>query len=431
MAKNQASRVLSTRAIDVMKPESILVDSGENTGLRVKCGKTGVKTFIYRYKSPITLKLVQVKIGNYPETSLAEARLRLQALKGLRRQGRCPRTESIREKEEHDRKRKELRKRQEERSFTVEKMIEFYLSEKIEDRKGSNGEVVPGSRKPKGQAEARRTLYRDVVSQIGDVPASSVSRKSVVDLVMNIVNRGANVQAGYVLRELRAAYEYAIAMGKLDNSNYNPAALAAMSLRQAKVRLSPKKGKRVLNDDELSRLLEWLPQSSYTPTQKNVLRLTLWTGCRTGEICGSSWDDFDLSRGILHIRESKTGISRNVQLPNQAQRFLEVLRLTTGKYPFPSQKTGKPIQQKQLTEQAWRMRRNRTMIDLPRWTPHDLRRSVRTGLARLGCPSEVAEAILGHTQLGVVGIYDLYSYDKESREWLQKWADHLDGLLAG
>lgn len=74
------------------------------------------------------------------------------------------------------------------------------------------------------------------------------------------------------------------------------------------------------------------------------------------------------------------------------------------------------------------MRQKDTFIDLPKWTPHDLRRSVRTGLARMGCPSEVGEAILGHARAGIEGTYDLHSYEPECRLWLQKWCDHLDRL---
>jgi integrase len=68
------------------------------------------------------------------------------------------------------------------------------------------------------------------------------------------------------------------------------------------------------------------------------------------------------------------------------------------------------------------------MRDIPHWTPHDLRRTVRTRLSRLQCPNEVAEAVLGHTRGGVEGIYNLYKYDAECRKWLQVWADYLDSL---
>ena len=56
---------LSSLSIKSMKPDDkTKVDCGENTGLRIKCSKTGIKTFFYRYESPVTGKLAQIKIGN-------------------------------------------------------------------------------------------------------------------------------------------------------------------------------------------------------------------------------------------------------------------------------------------------------------------------------------------------------------------------------
>ncbi len=82
---------LNSRKIAAMKPvKAILADVGENRGLRVTCGNAGTKTFFYRYTSPVSNKLIQVKIGNFPTTSLAEARLQLHELKELRKSGRCP-----------------------------------------------------------------------------------------------------------------------------------------------------------------------------------------------------------------------------------------------------------------------------------------------------------------------------------------------------
>ncbi|WP_029133484.1 tyrosine-type recombinase/integrase [Sedimenticola selenatireducens] len=436
MATVQNTKPLSSRTVETMKPgDKIKADKGENIGLRVKCGATGLKTFFYRYTSPITSKLVQVKIGNFPETSLAEARLKLQELKQIRRQGRCPATEAKEEKRQKQQEREqdqelELGQRSSvEKSFTVEKLVELYLTQYIEDRKSPSGKVIAGARKPKGQSETRRTLYGDVIPKLGEMAANTVTRKAVVDMVMAIVKRGANVQAGNVLRELTAAYEFAIGLGYFSDEFANPALLAKSGLRQAKVKLTHQRGKRVLSDTELATLLKWLPGADYTATQKNVLRFTLWTGCRTGEVCNAAWQDIDLEKQTFHIRESKTGTERYVQLPRQAVEFLTALRMTTGDYLFPSQKTKLPIQQKQLTEQAWRMRQADTMIKIPTWTPHDLRRSVRTGLSRLQCPNEVAEAALGHSRKGIEGTYDLHRYEAECRQWLQKWADHLDSLI--
>ena len=52
-------------------------------------------------------------------------------------------------------------------------------------------------------------------------------------------------------------------------------------------------------------------------------------------------------------------------------------------------------------------------LDIPDWLLHDLRRTVRTGLAKLGCPKEVGESILGYSRSGIEGTYDLYSYESE------------------
>lgn len=422
MAGKQEGKPLSFKAVEMMKPgDKDKADIGENRGLRVSCGATGVKSFFYRYTSPLTGKLAQIKIGNFPQTSLAAARLKLHELKLLRQEGRCPATELKQDKlqcaiEAEQAKIPEL---------TIQGLVELYLTERIEDRKTKDGKVIPGARKPKGQAEVRRTLYGDAVKSLGTRNAAEITRQDVINLINGIVARGATVQAGNVLRELSLAYEFAIGLGRFDDSFANPALLAKSSLRQTRIKLTNGRGTRVLSEDELAKFLKWLPGSAYTPTIKNVLRLTLWTGCRTGEVCNMAWKDVDLEKGTIHLRETKTGVERYVQLSDQAIDFLKVLRLTSDKYLFPSQATKKPIQQKYLTENSWRLRESAQMLDIPHWTPHDLRRTVRTGLSRLQCPNEVAEAILGHTRGGVEGIYNLYKYDAECRKWLQLWADYL------
>ena len=315
MVTLQNTKPLSARTVEAMKPgDKDKADIGENKGLRVTCGASGVKTFFYRYTSPITSKLVQVKIGNFPEVSLAEARLKLQELKQIRRQGRCPGSE-VRELEKREKEQQKELAESAEKLFTVEDLVELYLTQYIEDRKSPRGKIIAGARKPKGQSETRRTLYGDVIPKLGEMPANDITRKQVVDMIMAIVQRGANVQAGNVLRELSAAYEFAIGLGYFSDEFANPAILAKASLRQAKVKLTHQRGKRVLSDAELATLLKWLPGADYTATQKNVLRFTLWTGCRTGEVCNAAWQDIDLEKQTFHIRESKTEVERYVRIP--------------------------------------------------------------------------------------------------------------------
>lgn len=422
-------------------------DIGENTGLRVTCGSTGTRTFYYRYMSPESGRLTQVKIGNYPDIGLAQARVELARLKAIRKSGVCPKAESVRAQLLEREQAAEVHRQAAEAAFTLKDLVDLYLTEIIEDRMVTDSKTgakrrIAGARKPKGQDEVRRTLYGDAVRVLGERVASEVSRQDVLNMIKGILDRGANVQAGVCLRELSAAYEYAIGMGRLKEDFANPALLAKASLKVAKVRLTSVRGKRVLSDKELKQVLAWLPGSGFSPTQRNVMRFTLWTGCRTGEVCLAKWADIDLEKATWHMRDSKNGAERYVQLPLQAVEFLRQLKLNTTVYLFPSSRTGEPIQQKSLSETKWHLKnpeqvQNRRVYRpeqlwlsiIPDWSPHDLRRTVRTGLSRLGCRSEVAEAVLGHSRKGVEGTYDLHTYEPECREWLQRWADHLDTLL--
>ena len=71
----------------------------------------------------------------------------------------------------------------------------------------------------------------------------------------------------------------------------------------------------------------------------------------------------------------------------------------------------------------------RLRLTVTHWAPHDLRRTVRTALAAIGCPDQVAESVLGHMQPGIKGIYNVHQYDRERREWLKR-IDERWGLLA-
>ena len=54
---NSTKKALTAIRINALKPNKTLVDIGENSGLRVICGTKGIKTFFYRYRSPIDNKL--------------------------------------------------------------------------------------------------------------------------------------------------------------------------------------------------------------------------------------------------------------------------------------------------------------------------------------------------------------------------------------
>ena len=63
------------------------------------------------------------------------------------------------------------------------------------------------------------------------------------------------------------------------------------------------------------------------------------------------------------------------------------------------------------------------------WNFHDIRRTVRTKLAELGVPEEVAERVLNHTPEKLVRTYNRHRYRGEIRDALEKWGRHLAEIV--
>jgi hypothetical protein len=56
---------------------------------------------------------------------------------------------------------------------------------------------------------------------------------------------------------------------------------------------------------------------------------------------------------------------------------------------------------------------------------HDLRRTMRTGLAKLGVAPHIAERVLNHFKGGVEAIYDRHRYEHEIATALAIWSEHV------
>jgi integrase len=75
-----------------------------------------------------------------------------------------------------------------------------------------------------------------------------------------------------------------------------------------------------------------------------------------------------------------------------------------------------------------------TAAPLVPWTVHDLRRTVATGLQRLGVRLEVTEAVLNHisgSRGGIAGVYQRHDWAAEKRAALEAWAAHVTAVVAG
>ena len=66
------------------------------------------------------------------------------------------------------------------------------------------------------------------------------------------------------------------------------------------------------------------------------------------------------------------------------------------------------------------------------WALHDVRRTMRSGLGKLGIRPDIAETVIGHARgTAVERIYDRYSYRDEIATALAMWADHVMAAVEG
>ena len=64
-----------------------------------------------------------------------------------------------------------------------------------------------------------------------------------------------------------------------------------------------------------------------------------------------------------------------------------------------------------------------------KFTPHDLRRTLRTRLAEIGVSDVIAERVLGHKLQGLLAVYNLHKYDSEKRQALTRWEVKLSEIF--
>jgi integrase len=179
---------------------------------------------------------------------------------------------------------------------------------------------------------------------------------------------------------------------------------------------------RVLSDKELVAI--WQATNGDLDGDR-IVRLILLTGCRKNEIAQLKWSEVDLEAGTILIAKerSKNRIAHLVPLVVEAKTILRA-QPRTGDNVFGAGKNGfnnlgrskEDLDRKVQFGEKWQLR--------------DLRRTVRSGLSRLGVAPHVAEAVINHVPPKLIRTYDRHSYINEKREGLERWENHIKVLLA-
>lgn len=403
-------------------------------GLRLTASSAG-RAWIYRFKSPIDGRMRQVKLGQWPTMSLMVAMSEWERLRLVRERGGDPAQEKKTVRAVIKAQAEQLRVEKKSAVYTVRKLCDDYLDG-----------YIARHRAPKGEKEVRRLLAR-MIDLIADVPAASLTRAQAFDQLDQHLDTP--VLCLQLRAELGAAWDYALDAGRVTDNTPNWWRM----LMRGKIKSQGKKIdgvkigkiKRVLSDAETAIFIQWL--SNFQPAIADVLTLYLWTGSRGAEIVAMEAKEItqEADGWWWTIPKQKTKNARHenatdqrVALSGRAKDIvLRRLEKTPKGFLFPSTSKDGHLEQKYISEQVYyyqpyckiREELVRKRLPVSHWAPHDLRRTARTMLAGMDCPGEVAEAIIGHMQPGIKGVYNRHAYDKQRREWLTRLDAHLESLV--
>lgn len=272
----------------------------------------------------------------------------------------------------------------------------------------------------KSGQETKRLLLRDIIPVWGNRKVKDIKRRDIVLLLDEIENR-APITRNRVHGALSRLFNFAAERGIIDDSPCT------------RIRKVPEKGRsRVLTDEEICKFWHALDLDNKTVDAyrltKLALKMILLTGQRPGEVIGMRWDEIDQNSGWWNIppERMKNMEAHHIPLTHTIINILDLAKPLSGESAYVFKSSYKPDDAPMTASTLSRtLRRHWHEIavdtEAERYTPHDLRRTVRTRLAELGVNDVIAERILAHKLQGIMAVYNHHSYDAEKRHALELW----------
>ena len=379
------------------------ISDPERRGLVLRIEPSGSKLWLFRYK--FEGKPHRLALGTYPGMSLALARAEAQAHRNLLDRGVDPRTA------------RRARRPAPLSGAAVsgnKNSIEFLAHEFLERH------VKPNRRRPE---YVQRILVREVLPAWEGRDARTITPREVIELLDGIVARGSRVMANRVASLLAQMFKFGIHRAIVENS-------PVMLLYRPGGKERPRA--RALSEEELKAFLQNLDDACRFQRLPHVLRVLLLTLQRRSELALAEWREFDFKGKAWTIPDThaKAGKGHVVPLSRWAIEEIQKLKVMAdgSRYVLPSAEKTAPIDPKYITRSVARCLKRFKKHGVADFTPHDLRRTGRTGLARLGVKVDVAERVLNHARERMEATYDVHDYIEEKREALEKWCEHLLGL---
>ncbi|WP_111734660.1 tyrosine-type recombinase/integrase [Roseovarius amoyensis] len=403
------ARALTTKAVEALKPDSSRreIPDPALSGLYLVVQPSGAKSWALRYR--YAGKPKKLTLGKWPIMGVAAARAAaseaIEAVEHGNDPGAAKRKAKAARIEAHLSERDKIK-------TLVEQYTDRHLS------------------KLKSGADVQAQLARHVLPSWGDRKIQDIGKRDVIDLLDGIADSGRVVTANRVRAYLSSFFNWCVERD----------VIAASPLSSVKPVAKEASRDRVLSDDEI----RWLWQAGDDLGQPwgQIAKLLLLTGQRRAEVVGMT--DAEINGDVWHLEAERTknGRAHDVPLSKAAQDILAgVERIkgpngyvftTTGESPVSGFTKGRDRLHRRMIEIA--SEEAGKPVEIPHWTFHDLRRTAATGMARLGIPVRVPEAVLNHssgTGGGIVAVYQRHDYADEKRTALDAWARLVADLVEG
>jgi integrase len=382
---------LTKSSIDAIEPASKDTVYWDDAlpGFGLKVTPLGRKVFIVLYRTRDGRQLLRkYTIGRYGPITLQSARLAAQKVLAARLDGRDPAGE-----------RRAARKRVV--VDTVEQVVSEYVARRVDHSRSKD--------------ETTRLLNKEVLSRWKGRSIHQIEKRDVVELLDAIVNRGAPGAANRCFTVVRALFNWCIGRGLLERSPCTGLAKPSVEIARD----------RVLSDTELAAIINAARAIGHP--YGHIVELLALTGQRREEVAGLTWSELDLANRLwtLDGRRTKNGKPHLVHL---SEASLDVLARCpeNGDYVMAAASSRKFDR---FSEMKRELDRSSGVRD---WVLHDLRRTMVSGMAKLGVSPHVADKILNHqsgTISGVAAVYQRHQFMEERKQALELWGRHVTAIL--
>jgi len=396
-----------------------LVDSGLYLFVRQRTG--GVVRKQWQYRVQVDGVRRWLSLGEYPAIGLAEAKAQLlshQRVHDAAKKGDA----------EHPVAAEKIARQQKKDQPTVAAVFDEWIADK-----------QLGSSRKQGKPVRERTVFvlrqnfdGDVRYRIGDLKIASVTQSAIRSCIDAARKRSAPGAAAQIYRTLRGLVLFALSRGYLQvdpmRGIENPKPYRPQPVNAA-------------TDAEIVTMLRALDASSLWPATKLAIELQLLTGARPTEIRLATWGEIDVERRswVLPDERVKSGRSFRIHLSTAAIRILEQARASAtrfgdsraSEYVFAGAKGG-PMEKMAIARALSRLADRTASIGGKKLRPHDVRRTFRTMLSRLGVLPHIAELCMNHQETETMRrVYDGHTFLEETTEAWDRVGAHVTALRQG